>query len=136
MPEPFFLAVSLEVPLTSLSEVEPGDCGHHSPKHRWFQFCLCSRAVGPPPSVHLSSSQEPRLLPGLCNQLRRPPSADVLGMAFTRSLDFGSSCCLFLSLSSFQMTPASTQSPAKALSRLVPGGQQSSLLPPLSCPLL
>ena len=121
MPEPFFLAVSLEVPLTSLSEVEPGDCGHHSPKHRWFQLCLCSRAVGPPPSVHLSSSQEPRLLPGLCNQLRRPPSADVLGMAFTRSLDFGSSCSLFLSLSSCQMTPASTQSTCKSSVTSGPG---------------
>ena len=121
MPEPFLLAVSLEVPLTSLSEVEPGDCGHHSPKHGWFQLCLCSRAVGLPPSAHLSSSQEPQLFPGLCNQLCHPPSADVLGMAFTRSLDFGSSCSLFLPLSSFQVTPASTRSTCKSSVACAPG---------------
>lgn len=60
---------------------------------------MCSRAVGLPPSAHLGSSQEPRLFPGLCNQLCHPPSASVLGMAFTEALDFGSSCSLFLPLS-------------------------------------
>ena len=79
MPDPFLLAASLDVPLTSLSEVNQVTAVTILPGTDGFS-CLCSRAVGLPPSVQLSSSQEPRLFPGLCKQLCRPPSADVLGV--------------------------------------------------------
>ena len=62
MPGPFLLAVFLEVPLTSLSEMEPGQSSCRSPcgppKHGWFQLCLCicsQAVVGMPRSIHLSS---------------------------------------------------------------------------------